>query len=56
MTPLLAGLALKTHGSLVKGFAPLQAFVAGFFFNFMLSDPPSLNLPFFFNSAAANCK
>merc|ERR550532_122665 len=53
-TVLLAGLALKTHGSLVKGLMPLRAGLAGFFFNFMLSTPPNLKAPFFFNSLAAN--
>merc|ERR1740117_1724411 len=42
-----ASLALKTQGSLVKGLMPFFAGVAGFFFNFMLSMPPSLKLPFF---------
>merc|ERR1719379_2839355 len=40
-----AGFALKTQGSFVKGFTPLRAGVAGFFFSFKLSAPPSLNLP-----------
>merc|ERR1719379_1934724 len=48
-----AGFALKTQGSLVKGFTPLRAEVAGFFFNFKLSIPASLKDPFFFNSSAA---
>jgi len=43
-----AGFALKTQGSLVKGFTPLRAFVAGLFFSFMLSIPASLKEPFFF--------
>merc|ERR1719208_656152 len=55
-TVLLAGLALKTHGSLVKGLTPLRAATAGFFFSFMFKTPPSLNLPFFFNSEAASSK
>merc|ERR1719373_49034 len=55
-TVLLAGLALNTQGSLVKGFTPLRAATAGFFLSFMLRSPPSLNLPFFFNSVAANSK
>merc|ERR1740117_2143696 len=46
-TVLEAGLALKTQGSLVKGLMPFFAAVAGFFFNFMLSMPPNLKLPFF---------
>merc|ERR1712127_237919 len=54
LTVLLAGFALKTHGSLVNGFTPLRAAFAGFFFSFMLSTPPSLNLPFFLSSDAAN--
>merc|ERR1719490_72457 len=55
-TVLLAGLALKTHGSLVKGLTPLRAATAGFFLSFMFKTPPSLNLPFFFNSVAANSR
>merc|ERR1719152_1036812 len=55
-TVLLAGLALNTHGSLVNGFTPLRAATAGFFFSFMLRSPPSLNLPFFFNSPAASSR
>merc|ERR1719378_1841702 len=46
-----AGLALKTHGSFVKGFTPFLAGVAGFFFKF--NAPAILKLPFFFNSSAA---
>merc|ERR1712093_318614 len=53
LTVFDAGLALKTHGSFVKGFTPLRAGVAGFFFNFKLSIPASLKDPFFFNSSAA---
>merc|ERR1712149_6349 len=52
-TVLLAGFALKTHGSLVKGFTPLRAGRAGFFFNFKFNAPASLKEPFFFNSSAA---
>merc|ERR1719263_2240261 len=55
-TVLLAGLALKTQGSLVKGFTPLRAATAGFFLSFMFKRPPNLNLPFFFNSPAASSK
>merc|ERR1719373_883963 len=55
-TVLLAGLALNTQGSLVKGFTPLRAATAGFFLSFMLRSPPSLNLPFFFNSPAASSR
>merc|ERR1719432_622135 len=53
-TVLLAGLALKTHGSLVNGFTPLRAGRAGFFFNFMLRRPAILKEPFFLSSPAAN--
>merc|ERR1719333_2035149 len=49
-----AGFALKTHGSLVKGFTPLRAGVAGLFFNLRLITLPILNDPFFFNCWAAN--
>merc|ERR1719183_2407996 len=49
-----AGLALKTHGSLVNGLTPLRAGVAGFFFSFMFSTPPSLKEPVFFSSSAAS--
>merc|ERR1719162_316739 len=52
-TVLLAGFALKTQGSFVNGLTPFLAARAGFFLSFMLRTPPSLNLPFFFNSAAA---
>ena len=48
-----AGLALKTHGSFVKGLTPFLAGLAGFFFNFSLSMPASLKDPFFFTSDAA---
>merc|ERR1712176_157459 len=51
-TVLEAGLALNTHGSLVKGLTPLRAGVAGFFFNFKFKQPPNLKEPFFFNSDA----
>merc|ERR1719162_1076420 len=53
-TFLLAGLALKTQGSLVNGFTPFRAGLAAFVLSFMLRTPPKLNLPFFFNSAAAS--
>merc|ERR1740139_383881 len=56
LTVLLAGFALKTHGSLVKGLRPFLAAVAGFFLSFMLRTPPSLNLPFFFNSVAPRAR
>merc|ERR1719436_2089621 len=52
-TVLLAGFALKTHGSFVKGFTPLRAGRAGFFLSFMFKAPASLKEPFFFNSEAA---
>merc|ERR1712185_866577 len=48
-----AGFALKTHGSLVKGLIPLRAFVAGLFFSFMFSIPPSLKEPDFFTCSTA---
>merc|ERR1719450_767076 len=48
-----AGLALKTHGSLVKGLTPFRAGVAGFFFSFMFSIPANLKDPVFFNSSDA---
>merc|ERR1719174_2392088 len=48
-----AGLALKTHGSLVKGLMPLRAFVAGLFFSFMLSMPATLKEPDVFTCATA---
>merc|ERR1719420_1250472 len=48
-----AGFALKTHGSLVKGLTPLRAFVAGLFFNFMLSMPATLKEPVFFTCSTA---
>merc|ERR1719359_760 len=52
-TVLEAGLALKTQGSLVKGFTPLRAGVAGFFLSFMFSIPANLNAPFFLSCSAA---
>merc|ERR1712100_259140 len=52
-TVLLAGFALKTHGSLVNGLMPLRAGRAGFFFNFRFKAPTSLKEPFFFNWSAA---
>merc|ERR1711863_67001 len=48
LTVFDAGLALNTHGSFVKGFTPLRAGVAGFFFNFTFNIPPSLKEPCFF--------
>merc|ERR1719321_1194158 len=53
LTVLDAGLALNTHGSFVKGFTPLRAGVAGFFFSFKFKTPPNLKDPFFFNWSAA---
>ena len=53
LTVLEAGLALKTQGSLVKGLMPFFAAEAAFFFNFMLSMPANLKLPFFLISAHA---
>merc|ERR1719247_2473918 len=52
-TVLLAGFALKTHGSFVKGLTPFRAGLAGFFLSFMFNAPASLNDPFFFNCSAA---
>merc|ERR1719258_26108 len=52
-TVLLAGFALKTHGSLVKGLMPFRAGRAGFFFSFKFNAPASLKEPFFFNWSAA---
>ena len=45
-TVLEAGFALKTHGSLVNGFTPLRAGLAGFFFNFKFKAPATLKEPF----------
>merc|ERR1712007_74425 len=53
LTVLLAGLALKTHGSLVKGLTPLRAGRAGFFLSFRFNAPANLKEPFFFNRSAA---
>ena len=44
-TVLDAGFALKTQGSLVKGFTPFLAGDAGFFFSFKFNAPASLNEP-----------
>merc|ERR1712096_270910 len=52
-TVLEAGLALKTQGSLVKGFTPLRAGVAGFFLSFMFNMPANLKAPFFLSCSAA---
>merc|ERR1712070_363298 len=56
LTVFEAGLALKTQGSLVNGLMPFLAGVAGFFFNFKFSMPPSLKFPFFLISAQATPK
>merc|ERR1712100_762939 len=48
-----AGFALKTQGSLVKGLMPFFAFVAGLFFNFMLSIPAILKDPHLVTCATA---
>merc|ERR1712187_571925 len=56
LTVFEAGLALKTQGSLVNGLMPFFAGVAGFFFNFKFSIPPSLKFPFFLISAQATPK
>merc|ERR1711862_794490 len=47
-----AGLALKTHGSHVKGLTPLRAEVAGLLFSFSLIIWPNLKEPAFLSSAA----
>merc|ERR1719261_1320647 len=44
-TVLEAGLALKTHGSLVNGLTPLRAGRAGFFLSFKFKQPPILKAP-----------
>eukprot|EP00403_Amphidinium_massartii_P027295 CAMPEP_0178398736 /NCGR_PEP_ID=MMETSP0689_2-20121128/14924_1 /TAXON_ID=160604 /ORGANISM="Amphidinium massartii, Strain CS-259" /LENGTH=119 /DNA_ID=CAMNT_0020019503 /DNA_START=115 /DNA_END=474 /DNA_ORIENTATION=+ len=51
-TVLLAGLALKTHGSLVKGWIPLRAAVAGLSLSFIFNMPASLKEPAFFTCVA----
>ena len=53
LTVLEASLALKTQGSLVKESMPFFAPGAAFFFNFKLSMPVSLELPFYYISAHA---
>merc|ERR1719326_2000922 len=52
-TVLEAGFALKTQGSLVKGFTPFRAGLAGLIFSLRLRALPSLKLPFFFSCCAA---
>merc|ERR1712157_350412 len=53
LTVLLAGFALNTHGSFVKGLTPFRAGVAGLFLSFRLTQPAILKEPFFLSSAAA---
>ena len=53
-TVLLAGLALKTHGSLVKALILLRAGLVNFFLSFMFSTPSNSKLPVLFSSLAAN--
>merc|ERR1719454_2145000 len=53
LTVFEAGFALKTHGSLVKGFTPFFAARAGFFLSFRFKAPASLNFPFFLSCSAA---
>merc|ERR1712125_221174 len=53
LTVLDAGLALKTHGSFVKGLTPLRAGLAGFCLSFKLSAPAILKEPTFFSCPAA---
>merc|ERR1711976_1086341 len=53
LTVLLAGFALNTHGSFVKGLTPFRAGVAGLFFSFRLTQPATLKDPCFFSWAAA---
>merc|ERR1712014_79357 len=53
LTVLLAGFALNTHGSFVKGLTPFRAGVAGLFFSFRLTQPAILKEPFFLSSPAA---
>merc|ERR1719229_758476 len=53
LTVLLAGFALNTHGSFVKGLTPFRAGVAGLFLSFRLTQAPILKDPCFLSSAAA---
>merc|ERR1712003_599919 len=53
LTVLLAGFALNTHGSFVKGLTPFRAGVAGLLFSFRLRQPPILKDPCFLSSPAA---
>merc|ERR1719254_226667 len=50
---LLAGFALNTHGSFVKGLTPFRAGVAGLLLSFRLRQPPILKDPCFLSSPAA---
>merc|ERR1719380_72768 len=52
LTVFEAGFALKTQGSLVNGFTPLRAGVAGLTFSFSFRFWPILKLPVFFSSLA----
>ena len=52
-TVLLAGFALKTHGSFVKGLMPLRVGRTVFFFSFRFNAPANFKEPFFFNRSAA---
>ena len=45
-TDLLAGLALKTIGSPVKGFLPSRSLVAGFFTTRNFAKPGTVKMPF----------
>merc|ERR1719373_1092074 len=53
LTVLLAGFALNTHGSFVKGLTPFRAGVAGLLLSFRLRQPPILKDPCFLSSPAA---
>merc|ERR1719373_1363279 len=53
LTVLLAGFALNTHGSFVKGLTPFRAGVAGLLLSFRFRQPPILKDPCFLSSAAA---
>merc|ERR1719198_2608566 len=53
LTVFEAGLALKTQGSLVKGFKPFRAGRAGLFLSLRFKAPASLNDPFFLSCSAA---
>merc|ERR1719488_433009 len=53
LTVFDAGLALKTHGSFVKGLMPFLAGRAGFFLSLRFKAPASLKEPFFLSCSAA---